>query len=107
MGDRVYPLLLTIETVLPGRFAQPMVWDNLTISALTNRRRESLTRIFAATADIPNRLQALETPVVLTLNQALGAAALVESLLNSADWTDTLNANLLSQSQTYMLAGGQ
>jgi phage tail sheath protein FI len=104
VGDRVYPLLLTVETELPGRFSQPLVWDTLTVSATPTRQRDSIITVFAET--ISNRLQALETPIVLSLTSDLSAAQIAESLLNLSDWTDLLNQQQLVQAQSYTLTGG-
>ena len=101
---RVYPLQLTVEANLPGRFAQPMVWDNLTVSNLPSRQRDSVTNVFAEI--ISNRLQALETPIILSPSDGQRPAEIASSLLNLANWTDLLNENELTQVQLYTLSGG-
>ena len=103
-NDRVYPLQLTVEANLPGRFAQPMVWDNLTVSNLPSRQRDSVTTVFAEI--ISNRLQALETPIILSPSDGQRPAEIASSLLNLANWTDLLNENELTQVQLYTLSGG-
>ncbi|MGB3519055.1 MAG: phage tail sheath subtilisin-like domain-containing protein [Elainellaceae cyanobacterium] len=105
-GDRVYPVQLTVEATLPGRFSQTMVWDNLTLSNVPQRQRDSLTAIFAPTEQISNRLQALETPIVLNVTGEVRSAQLVTQILNLEDWSAVLAENQLTQVQTYTLSGG-
>lgn len=102
--DRVIPLTLTVQMQLPGKFAQPQVWDGLTISALPNRLRDSATQVFAA--EIANRLQALETPVVLRSRSTIRAAQLAANLVDLADWSSALARGTLVQTCRYMLEGG-
>ena len=78
-GDRLYPLTLTVEVLMPGRFAQPMIWDGLTISAAAARSRDSVTQIFAT--DISNRLQQLETPLELIVTHTSLTSAKDEFLI--------------------------
>lgn len=102
-SDRVIPLVLSVEIRLPGKFAQPHTRDNLTLSRQTNRSRDSLSQIFAA--KISNRIQELETPVILP-GSTLSDAQLAANLLNLADWSGVLASRRLSHTRTYNLTGG-
>lgn len=86
LGDRVYPLSLTVQVQMSGKFTEVIVWDGLTIAAAPERLRDSLSQIFSAT--ISNRLQALETPLVL--NGDLEPDELAGFLLNLTDWHSKL-----------------
>ncbi len=61
--SQVLPLNLSVEVTLPGKYAQPMQWENLTVSSDKGRLNDSFNGLFAL--DIANRMQALETPLVL------------------------------------------
>lgn len=91
--DRVIPLTLSVEVRMPGKFAQTRTLENLTVSSLPDRSRDSLTQLFAA--DISNRLQEMETPVILQnrANQTVSNAQLAASLLNITDWPPQLDNN--------------
>ncbi|MEM6253927.1 MAG: phage tail sheath subtilisin-like domain-containing protein [Cyanobacteria bacterium P01_D01_bin.156] len=104
-SDRVIPLTLTVEIFPPGRFAQPFLRDGLTVSELSERRQDSVTQVFGAA--IANRVQAMETPVILQpRNTTIPAAQLAADLLGLADWSALLNQNVLSHTRSYTLAGG-
>jgi phage tail sheath protein FI len=90
-SDRVIPLSLSVEIRMPGKFAQPQTLENLTISGLANRSRDSLSQLFAA--ELSNRLQAMETPVILQTRQVVRDAQLAASLLNVTNWNPQLDAN--------------
>ncbi|MBM0740390.1 phage tail sheath subtilisin-like domain-containing protein [Phormidium sp. CLA17] len=117
-SDRLIPLAISVEIQMPGKFAQPQTLENLTLSGLPNRSRDSLSQLFAI--EISNRLQAMETPVILqSADETVGDAQLAASLLGVTDWGQQVNAqgnplidaqgmprlNLL-QSVTYRLTGG-
>ena len=91
--DRVIPLTLSVEVRMPGKFAQPRTWENLTVSNLSDRSRDSLTQLFAA--DISNRLQEMETPIILQIraDQTVSNAQLAANLLNTIDWPPQLDRN--------------
>ncbi|MEX1020449.1 MAG: phage tail sheath subtilisin-like domain-containing protein [Litorilinea sp.] len=102
----VYPLSLSVEVQLPGKYAQPMLWANLTISDLAGRLRDSVTQIFAE--DISNRMQALETPLVLQAS-GLRAARLAGYLIGLSDWSEKLassDADRFTSTMTFELVGG-
>jgi uncharacterized protein len=104
--DRVYPLTLAVEIEMPGKFAQPVVWDRLTISELPERLADSATQVFASS--ISNRLQELETPLVLNA-AGIQAAQLAGFLIGLTDWKAKLTSSdpdRLTSSATYELAGG-
>ena len=108
-GDRVYPLVLSVEVEMPGRFAQPMIWDGLTVSSQTARIRDSVTQVFAR--DITNRLQLLETPLEIEIaNPAtLQPADLAGALLGIADWQtklDSSDSDRLTATKIFELSGG-
>lgn len=103
-NDAVIPLTLTVEVLLPGKFAQPLVWDNLTVSNLPSRVRDSVTQVFNST--IANRLQELETPVILQPRTALRMAQLAGDLLDLADWEPLIADGTLSHSRIYGLTNG-
>jgi phage tail sheath protein FI len=105
-GDSVLPLRLTVQAELPGKFSQPLLWDNLTISALPARSRDSVTQLYGL--QISNRLQALETPLVLNA-AGLRAARLTGHLIGLADWQAKLAssaADRLISVETFELTGG-
>lgn len=104
-SDRVIPLTLTVEVIPPGRFAQPLLWDGLTVSDLPSRLRDSVTQVFAAT--IANRIQELETPVVLQARGTpIAAAQLAADLVDQADWAAAIASNTLTHTRAYTLSGG-
>lgn len=114
LGDRVYPLFFTVQVEMFGKFTEPIVWDGLTISSETNRLRDSLNQIFSTT--ISNRLQALETPLILNAELAtpespggLQPSELAGFLLNITDWHNKLissaNDRFIS-SAVFNLTGG-
>lgn len=106
--DNVYPLSLTVEAEPPGKFAQPLLWDNLTISDLPGRLADSATQLFAA--DISNRMQELETPLLLQVADGVSLAQLAGDLIGVNDWEskladDTARDRLYNRA-TYVLTGG-
>ncbi|PZV06023.1 MAG: phage tail protein [Leptolyngbya sp.] len=102
--DQVIPLTLTVEVLIPGKFAQTQAWEGLTVSALPARARDSVSQVFGA--EIANRMQALETPLVLQAPTTLRAAQLAADLLNQADWFTALEERELVRRQRYSLIGG-
>ena len=108
-GDRVYPLVLSVEVQMPGRFAQPLIWEGLTISSQTARIRDSVTQVFAE--EISNRLQQLETPLQINIAKpdTLQPAALAGALLGLTDWQvklDSSDSDRLTATKAYELANG-
>lgn len=103
-SDAVIPLSLTVEIRPPGKFAQPQVWDALTLSDLPGRVRDSITQVFGAT--IANRLQALETPVIFQPRATVRMAQLATNLLNMTNWEPLIAAGTLSRTRIYTLANG-
>ncbi len=114
LGDRVYRLTLTVQVVLPGKFTDEIVWEELTISAAAARIRDSLNQIFGTF--ISNRLQAQETPLVLNAALVtaenpggLQPAELAEFLINLTDWHTKLisdDSDKFISSTTFNLTGG-
>jgi phage tail sheath protein FI len=109
LGDRVYPLVLSVEVQMPGRFAQPMIWEGLTISSQTTRIRDSVTQVFAE--EISNRLQQLETPLQIDIGNpdTLQPADLAGAMLGLADWQPKLassDSDRLTATKIYELADG-
>ncbi len=105
-GDAVLPLRLTVQVELPGKFSQPLLWDNLTVSALPARLRDSVTQLYHS--QISNRLQALETPLVLNAT-GLNPAQLAGYLIGLTDWQTKLAgtaADRLISLETFVLTGG-
>lgn len=105
-ADKVYPLILTVQADLPGRFAQPAVWSNLTVSNSLARRPDSATEVLAL--NISNRMQAMETPLVLEMS-SLQLPELASHLLGLTDWQTKLSSTAgdrFIQSQTFHLEGG-
>ncbi|MBD2429434.1 hypothetical protein [Phormidium sp. FACHB-1136] len=92
-NDKVYPLKLSVEIEVPGKFAQPMLWENLTISGRSSRTKDSLPQIFSKI--LTNRMQELETPLVLMNTGGLNPAHLAEHLINIDDWKTKLNSATL------------
>lgn len=108
-SDRVIPLTLTVEVMPPGKFAQPLLWEGLTISDLPERLRDSATQVFGI--DIANRIQELETPIMLQnrSGSTVTNVQLAANLLGLADWPtseDDDTVLLLSHTSSYVLAGG-
>ena len=104
--NKVYPLKLTIQIEMPGKFSQPMLWDNLTISDLSTRSQDSLSKIFADS--IPNRLQELETPLILKANN-LNSAELAGNLIGVVDWNSKLTSSdgdVPTGTKTFILENG-
>lgn len=104
--DQVYPLSLTVEAVQPGKFAQPMAWNNLTVSAAQARLRDSALHLFAA--EISNRMQALQTPVILEA-EGVQPARLAGQLIGISDWQSKLDSDAsdrLVNSATFTLSNG-
>lgn len=91
-SDRVIPLTISVEIQLPGKFVRPQTLENLTLSGLPNRSRDSLNQLFAA--EIANRLQEMETPVILQVREGrtIGDAQLTASLLNITNWEQQRDA---------------
>jgi uncharacterized protein len=106
--DEVLPLTLTVELLMAGKFAQPQLWDGLSLSASPSRIADSVTQIFAAS--ISNRMQELETPVILETDAGLNLARLAGNLIDLADWIANLGPVLsertLVQTRSYNLTGG-
>jgi phage tail sheath protein FI len=108
-SDRVIPLTLTVEVIPPGKFAQPLLWEGLTVSDLPARLRDSATQVFGTT--IANRMQELETPVMLQnrTGSTVTTVQLAANLLGLADWPtaeDDDTVLLLSHTSAYVLARG-
>ncbi|MFM7470858.1 MAG: phage tail sheath subtilisin-like domain-containing protein [Nodosilinea sp.] len=108
-SDRVIPLTLTVEVIPAGKFAQPLLWEGLTVSDLPARLRDSATQVFGTT--IANRMQELETPVMLQnrTGSTMTNVQLAANLLGLADWPtaeDDDTVLLLSHTSSYVLAGG-
>ena len=105
--DKVYPLTLSVVIEAPGKFAQPMLWTDLTVSSLASRSRDSITQVFAQ--EISNRLQALETPLV-SEDSNLRPARLAGFLIGLEDWqTKLANPNdpeRLFKEEIFTLTGG-
>jgi hypothetical protein len=103
---QVLPLTLTVEVQMPGKFAQPQLWDGLTISDLQNRVRDSATQVFAE--EITNTLQRLETPVVLQAREGanIPPAELAANLTGLADWSELLASGARLQLNTFTLENG-
>lgn len=98
-GDTVRIVSFTVEIEPPGVFAQPLVWESLTAHA---ERRDSLASAFAAT--ISNRVQELETPLVLESTATPVALAL--GLLGDTGLDDLRNATSSGVRRVYRLSGG-
>jgi phage tail sheath protein FI len=106
--DKVYRLTLTVQIRMPGKFSQPLLWDNLTVSDQSSRLQDSVTQVFAQT--ISNRLKALETPLVIELDQQnlnLSSAELAEYLIGQSDWSEALKGDELSITQQFELKQGK
>lgn len=118
-SDRVIPLTISVEMRMPGKFAQSRTLENLTVSSLPNRSRDSLTQLLAP--DISNRLQEMETAVILQTRagQTVSDAQLAATLLDTVNWRPQLDDSgnpieeapgiprlRLLQSVIYRLEGG-
>ena len=102
--DNVYPLRLTVEARLPGKFSQTLVWSELTASESINRLRDSVTAVFAEDEEIINRLKRLETPLILRRESDVSVAQLATALLNVSDYEAFISEK--SKEQAYLLADG-
>lgn len=109
-NDRVHPLTLTVDLLMSGKFSQPQLWDSLTASDLSDRARDSVTQVFSQS--ISNRMQELETPVILQPDPNLNLARLAANLIDLDDWitnlvpVDPADQPTLAQSRSYVLTGG-
>jgi phage tail sheath protein FI len=83
----VYPLKLSLQILMPGKYSQPLAWENLTVA---KDRRDSVTEVFAE--HISNSMQALETPLVLE-KANLGEVELAGRLIGQPDWANKLDKN--------------
>lgn len=101
-GESVYPLQISVEATAPGRFAQTLVWNELTVSKLSARASNSMLSIFAE--EIVNRLQRLETPIVLEVENADNAAKIADDILHVENLDEFLAGK--AHQQTYILSGG-
>ena len=99
---QIYPLQISVIAELPGKFAQSLNWNELTVSRLANRARNSANTVFGKT--IVNRLQSLETPIVLELPDNWNPAAIADSLLNLNNKAQFVKEKL--KTEVYLLAGG-
>lgn len=114
LGDRVYPLTLAVQVEMPSKFFQPMFWEGLSVSGLSARSRDSINQIFGKS--ISNRMQALETPLVLEVDLqpdvpgGLQPSQLAGFLINRDNWhnqlIDSENENAFLSSVTFQLNGG-
>ncbi len=107
--DKAHPIRISVEVLMPGKFAQPMLWDNLTVSGDITRNRDSVTQVFGE--EISNRTQELETPLVITPPSVGGNlpadATLAAHLIGRADFTVTNDkVSILSTLQELVLADG-
>ena len=104
--DHVIPLTLSVEIRFHGKFAQSLLWGELTVSDLATRLRDSATQVFAT--KITNRMQELETPVILRVRKGktLVNAQLAANLVNLEDWSTFLNDKKLSITNTFLLDEG-
>lgn len=99
----VYPLQISLSATLPGKFAQVLDWNELTISMLPGRARNSITTLFSE--NIVNRQQSLETPLVFNVAADSEPAALADSLLNLSNKQRFVDEKL--KEEVYLLSGGR
>ena len=99
----VYPLQISLSATLPGKFAQVLDWNELTISMLPGRARNSITTLFSE--NIVNRQQSLETPLVFSVAADSEPAALADSLLNLSNKQRFVDEKL--KEEVYLLSGGR
>lgn len=102
--DHVFPLTLTVEITLPGEFLQQKLWAGLTVSDLPGRFRDSASQVFAS--DITNRMQRLETPIIMIPSATARAAQIAGDLMDLDDWNQHLTDGELSETATLVLTGG-
>ena len=101
---QIYPLQISVIAELPGRFSQTLNWNELTISKLSSRTRNSVNALFSE--NIVNRQQRLETPVVLKLSSDdWEPADIADSLLNLGDKAEFVENK--TKTVVYQLEGGK
>jgi hypothetical protein len=97
--DKLFVLRISATVQLPGRFAQPLAWDSLTVHA---QRSDSLNSIFAPT--ILNRAREQETPLVVDSSES--APALAATLIGAPNVAALAAAPTTPITVVYQLAGG-
>lgn len=99
-GDQARIVTFTVEIRQPGAFAQPLVWANLTVHS--DRMQDGITHVFAA--EISNRAQYLETPLVLDNDGT--AVELAAALMGNTGLTDLPDSGSDGVQNVITLSGG-
>jgi hypothetical protein len=99
-GDTVRIATFTVEVLAPGAFAQPQLWNNLTVHP--DRLQDGILNVFAPV--IPNRARMLETPLVL--ESPVTAIALARGLVGNVGLAALPTAPAAGVTTRYQLSGG-
>lgn len=100
-NDTVSVVQFNVIVEPPGKFAQPLVWTELTVDA--GRLQDGIAHVFAA--EISNRARELETPLVIEVPAATSAVELAQALTGAPGLVE-LAGEAAATTTVFLLAGG-
>jgi phage tail sheath protein FI len=100
-NDSVSVVQFNVTVEMPGKFAQPLLWTELTVDS--SRLQDGISNVFAA--EISNRSRELETPLVIDVPTSTNAVELAQALIGTTGLT-ALAGEEAAATTVFELSGG-